>query len=201
MNQIGISERFQRAIERIDDENRQDPNVEEADGELVPKELLYGQRMTSRLESFQPDASEALRLAVRCQHIRRWQIPRSTYPMDRMGYRRWRSELSAFHGGEAARILSEVGYDQDTIERVRSLVMKRRLKKDDEAQTLEDVACLVFLEHYLEEFAKAHDEEKLISILQKTWLKMSEHGRDAALQLPLSAEIRKLIVSATESHS
>jgi hypothetical protein len=61
--------RFQQAIEKFDAANAQDPNQEMSAGKSYPKELLYAQRMTAMLDRFAADASEAVQLAVRCQHI------------------------------------------------------------------------------------------------------------------------------------
>ena len=190
---------YNQAIASFDSSNAEDPNIEVVDGKTHPKELIYAQRMTERLQAFNPAASEALKLAARCQHIRRWEIPRSEFPLGRSGYRQWRNRLMRFHADTAARILDEAGYDSDTIERVRALVSKKGLKKDPEAQTLEDVICLVFLEHYFADFAKKHDEEKLIDILKKTWLKMSPKGRQASMELNLSAMARTLVEKALEA--
>lgn len=187
---------FQRAIHLIDTANAADPHRETWRGEEHPKELLYSQRMSERLAVFLPDASEALRLAARAQHIRRWTHPRSAYPMDRAGYHRWRTELKLFHAQQAGDILEEVGYDDDTIDRVQSLILKKRMRTDPESQALEDVVCLVFLEHYFLDFAQQHPEEKVIDILRKTWGKMSEAGQRAALELPLVAEARALVERA-----
>jgi hypothetical protein len=187
---------FQLAIKRFDALNAQDPNVETAGGVAQPKELLYAQRMTEWLDRLAPDASEPLRLAARCQHIQRWHIPRSSYPMDRAGYHRWRTDLGTFHAETAGRALREVGYDEATIARVRSLVRKERLKADPEMQTLEDVICLVFLQYYFAEFAEQHDEAKLIGILKRTWAKMSPRGHEAALALDLPIGKRLLIEKA-----
>lgn len=189
-------QRFSETIQAFDEANRQDPHLERA-GELqVPKELLYAQRMTAMLQDFAPDASEALQLAARCQHIRRWEIPRETYPMDRKGYLLWRSELKKFHGELASDIMRKHGYEEDTIERVVDLVQKRRLKTDPEVQTLEDVICLVFLKYYFAEFSAKHPDEKIIEIIQKTWKKMSEKAHKAALQLSFSEREGKLIEKA-----
>ena len=193
------SEQFDRAIERFDAANREDPNREVADGVEQAKELLYARRMTACLDRFCPDAPEAVRLAARCQHIRRWTIPRTDYPEGRNGYRRWRTDLARFHASTAAAILREVGYDDATVARVESLLRKERLKTDPDVQLLEDVICLVFLEHYLSDFVPKHDEEKLLGVLRKTWPKMSEDGRQAALELNLSAELRALIERAIAS--
>lgn len=193
---VDQSERYAAAIAAIDAANQEDPNRELWEGEEHPKELLYSQRMSGWLERFAPDASEALRLAVRAQHIRRWTIPRSDYPEGRAGYKRWRSDLAGFHAATAGEILAEVGYDDATIRRVQGLIRKEQLKRDAEAQCLEDVVCLVFLENYFADFAQKHDEEKLIDILQKTWKKMSPDGHEAALGLALPAGAQEIVEKA-----
>jgi Domain of unknown function (DUF4202) len=190
------AERFNAAIARFDAANAEDPTTEIFQGAIYPKELLYAQRMTTWLDKLAPDASEVLCLAVRCQHIRRWTIPRHTYPMDRTGYLRWRTTLAKFHADIAAAILREVGYDDATIRRVQTLLRKESLKRDPEVQCLEDVICLVFLENYLAEFATQHDEAKIIDILQKTWKKMSARGHEVALTLSMSPEACRLVEQA-----
>jgi len=180
-----LAHRFRAAVERFDAANSGDPNREpDATGVLQPRELLYAWRMSEMLERFAPEASEAIRLAVRCQHIRRWEIPRASYPRTPEGYKAWRTGLMDFHADAAAAILREAGYEDETIARVRSLLRKERLKRDAETQLLEDVIAFVFLEHYLEGFVVGHpeyDEAKFADILRKTWLKMSPRGREAAL--------------------
>lgn len=190
--------RYSAATERIDALNRQDPNRESWQGRSVPKELLYSERMSAWLERLEPRASEALRLAVRAQHLGRWRKPRGEYPAGRKGYLAWRRDCMRMHAELAAEVLRAAGYDAATIERVEDLIMKRRLKRDPESQLLEDVACLVFLESYLAEFAARQQEEKMIEILRKTWRKMSLRGRRAALELDLSAEARALVARAVE---
>lgn len=179
-------QRFQRAIERFDAANAEDPNRELADGREEPKELLYARRLSAMLERFAPEASEPLRLAVRCQHIRRWTIPRADYPKTPGGYKQWRSRLQQFHAETAAVILRDSGYGEETVSRVQALLRKEKLKLDTEVQALEDVVDLVFLENYLEDFVAGHaeyDEAKWIDILKKTWFKMSPRGRSAALSM------------------
>jgi len=190
------SPRFAQAIARIDAANAEDPNRESWQSEEYPKELLYSQRMSGWLERFAPDASEELHLAVRAQHIRRWAIPRSDYPEGKAGYKAWRSTLARFHAETAGQILADAGYDAETIRRVQGLIRKEQLKRDPEAQCLEDVVCLVFLENYFADFAQKHDEEKLIDILQKTWKKMSPEGHTAALGLALPAGAGELVAKA-----
>ncbi len=193
---IEDQERFRAAIERIDAANSEDPNREVWEGQEHPKELLYAQRMSESLEQLAPDAPEVVRLAVRSQHIERWRIPRSEYPKDRQGYRRWRTDLGRFHAEKAAAILREVGYRPETVGRVQSLLQKKQLKVDPDCQLLEDVICLVFLGYYFADFAKEHDEAKLINILRRTWKKMSSRGQQAALELKLSGPLRTLVEKA-----
>ena len=189
-------QRFQKAIHLFDELNSKDPNKEEFEGILYSKELLYAQRMTERLQLFATEASEALQLAARCQHLCRWEIPRSTFPTGRKGYNQWRSTLRSFHAEKAAAILKEAGYEDEMIENVQFLVLKKQLKKNKETQILEDVICLVFLEFYFAKFSANHEEEKVIDILQKTWRKMSEEGQQAALGLPLDEGALDLVKKA-----
>ncbi|MGD0463030.1 MAG: DUF4202 domain-containing protein [Tepidisphaeraceae bacterium] len=191
----GETEHFQAAIDKFDAANAQDPTLVVG----TPAELVYARRMADWLHRLYPDADEALQLAARAQHIRRWMIPRSRYPMTRAGYHQWRTTLYTFHADEAAKILREVGYDDAKIDRVRSLLRKEKLKGDPQTQALEDVACLVFLENYFADFALKHDEQKVIDILRRTWRKMSDRGRAAALNLPLPAQARRLVESALNS--
>ena len=192
-------DRFRRAVERFDAANGEDPNLELAGGVEQPKELVYARRMTARLDRFRPDAPEAVRLAARCQHIRRWTIPRAGYPAGREGYRRWRTDLARFHADTAAVILRDVGYGDEVVARVGSLLRKERLKADPEVQLLEDVICLVFIEHYLAGFAPKHDEETLAGVLRKTWRKMSDEGHRAALALDLPENVRAVVERAVAS--
>ncbi len=190
------SEKFNAALSLFDQSNENDPNKELFDGKEYSKELLYAMRMTHRLDSFSGEAEEALRLAVRCQHIRRWEIPRDAYEMNRVGYLKWRNDLKLFHAEKASEILKAVGYDDKLIESVTFLLLKKQLKKHELTQTLEDVICLVFLEFYFEKFSEKYNEEKTIDILRKTWKKMSLKGQNAALELELSDHSQDLISKA-----
>jgi hypothetical protein len=188
--------KYDDAIARIDAANGEDPNRVRVDGAERPAELVYAERMSQALAALHPEASEALRLAVRAQHIRRWTVPRDGYPAGRAGYHRWRNDLKRRHAEWTAEILTTAGYRPDEIARVSALIRKENLKGDAEAQALEDVACLVFLEHYADAFAAKHEPAKTVEILRKTWGKMSDRGRDAALRLPLSPALRTLVQEA-----
>jgi hypothetical protein len=187
---------FEEAIRQIDAANSEDPNKETFEGKDYPKELLYSKRMSEWLATLNPEASEEVQLAARSQHLCRWKIPRNHYPLGREGYLTWRRTLKKFHAEEAGKILETNGYDDDTIARIQALIRKENLKKDPESQLLEDVTCLVFLKNYFLEFSEKHEEEKLIHILQRTWKKMSERGRNAALKIEYSSANRALIKKA-----
>lgn len=176
-----------KAIEAFDHANSHDPKGQE---------LLYAQRMTHWLERLAPEASDALRLAARSQHLCRWMIPRTQYPEGRAGYIKWRTTLYEFHAQKAGEILEKIGCDRETIAQVQELLRKKDIKTNPQMQLLEDVICLVFLENYFAEFSQKHPEEKIISIVQKTWKKMSSAGHQAALTLPVSSQVRALIEKA-----
>ena len=184
------------ALAAIDAVHAEDP---EKDAGGRPRELVYAERMSACLDRLSPQASESLRLATRCQHLRRWAIPRASYPEGKMGYLRWRKDESLAHAALAGEILKHAGYDGEAVKRVQSLVKKERIKHDPEAQTLEDVTCLVFLEHELVPFAAKHPEDKVIDILRKTWPKMSAQGQQAALRLPLAEPLKQLVGKALET--
>lgn len=188
--------RFENAIAGIDAANGADPNRVRIDGKEMAAELAYGRRMTAMLIRTYPDATEALRLAVRAQHIRRWEIPRASYPMDRPGYLRWRKELGRKHAEWTGHILANCGYGEEEIARVGTLIRKENLRRDAETQALEDVAALVFLAHYAEDFAAKHPPEKVVAILSKTLAKMSEHGKRAAAGLDLPLPVRHALEAA-----
>lgn len=184
------------AYAAIDAANAHDPNLELADGATQPKELVYGRRMSAWMERLRPDAPAALRIAARAQHIRRWEIPRDSFEMDRRGYLLWRKRLYAFHAECASEILRGLGAEEVLIERVAFLLQKRQLNSDADTQSLEDAACLVFLEFHFHEFLKKTAPEKIPGIVQKTWGKMSAQAHDFALGLPHTPEALAAIKNA-----
>lgn len=185
--------RFDDAIAAMDAAHAQDPNQITLDGKLLAAELRYAQRMSEMLMAVYPDASEELQLAARCQHIRRWELARADYPEGRAGYLQWRTEEKRRHAVLAAEILRDAGYEDEVAQRVGQLVRKERLKQDADAQRLEDVACLVFLEDHLADFAPKHSEAKVLDVIVKTWPKMSAAGQQAALKLKLPPVSQRLV--------
>jgi hypothetical protein len=194
---------YQAAIAAFDKANAEDPNKEISEGREYPKELLYAQRMSDMQERYAPEASEAVKLAVRAQHIQRWKSPRSDYPMDKTGYMLWRTGLYKFHAETAGKLMKEAGYDDEMIERVKTIVSKKGLKTNPETQLMEDVVDLVFIEHYMIGFASSHpeyDEAKWILIVKKTWQKMSERAHEFALggKIKLPEALVPLILKAIQ---
>ena len=188
--------RFEAALRRFDEDNARDPNVETADGVAQPRELLYARRLSDWVLRLCPDASEALRLAARCQHICRWEIPRSSYPMTRAGYLKWRADLKKFHAQKAGEILRELGYAEDAVRRVQDLNLKKNFPNDPEGRVLEDALCLVFLQYQFADLAAKTAEDKTINALQKSWQKMTDTARAEALKLNLDTREKALLERA-----
>jgi Domain of unknown function (DUF4202) len=177
-------QRFDKAIALINVANSEDPNRETSEGKDWPRELLYSRRMSDMLERYASDADDVIKLAVSAQHIQRWKSPRSDYPMDRKGYHQWRTGLYKFHADTVAELLVKAGYDNEFIERVKQTVGKKSLKTNPDAQLLEDIAGLVFIEHYMLNFVGRHPEysdEKWVDIFDKIWNKMSDRAHQFAL--------------------
>jgi len=194
---------YQTAIAAFDRANAEDPNMEMVDGREYPKELLYAQRMTEMQERYAPEASEAVKLAVRAQHIQRWKIPRSDYPMDKPNYMLWRTTLYKFHAETAGELMRQAGYDDEMIARTKLIISKKNLKSDPETQLMEDIVDLVFIEHYMIGFAEQHpeyDEAKWIVIIKKTWNKMSSSAHEFALagKINLPEALVPLILKAVQ---
>lgn len=188
--------RYERVLTLIDEAHAQDPTMVNVNGTQQPYELHYSQKMSSYLERRSPTAPATLRLAIRAQHFRRWEVPRNTYPMNKIGYHAWRTYLKKRQAELASQICLDCGYSEEDAERVAALIRKEDLKKDEDTQTLEDVACLVFLDDQFEEFEKQHDEDKIIRILQKTWSKMTDRGHELALEVPMSDRAKSLVAKA-----
>ena len=186
-----MKSRFEHAFAVFDTLNGEDPNRENGE----PKELAWARRLSAWVDKLAPDAPEPLRLAARCQHLKRWTVGREEYPDGRRGYLDWRADRAKFHADEAEKVLREVGYDDDTLARVRFLNLKEDIAGDVDCQTLEDALCLEFLENGLEDFMDKHtdDEAMIVRVIRKSWKKMSEQGHEAALALPLSERAKSFV--------
>lgn len=192
------SPRFEQAVRDFDAAHVEDPERVSTSAGERPWSVHYHARLAHWVDVLAPDASEPLRLAARCQHIRRWSIPRSDFPEGPLGYKKWRSTLALFHADEAESALRAAGYDDSVVERVRALLIKKGLKSDAEVMAFEDAICLTFLENQLASFATRHERDKLIDILQKTWAKMTPRGHAVAMDLAagLPGALKALVQSA-----
>ena len=190
--------RLSTAFDLFDNYNKQDPRTTIHDNLAYPVEYFYALQLHNWVKKLASNASETLLLASRCQHIGRWQIPREQYPMNKAGYLTWRKELAGFHATKAGELLQKAGYNEDEIKAVQHILLKEELKRDRDVQTMEDALCLVFLQFQFEDLVRQHNDEKIIHILQKTWKKMGEAGREAALQLPFSEKGKRLLQKALQ---
>jgi hypothetical protein len=191
--------RLSRAFAAIDAANRDDPNTIVVRGVERPKELAHAELVTEWVTRLRPDSSELLLVAARGHHLRRWQVPRSSYPEGRAAYLRWRRDLSDRQAAELESIVAGCGYTPEETARVQQLVRKRGLGSDPEVQTLEDAICLTFLETQLAELAARTDELKMIDILAKTMKKMSPEALALAEGLALDEEGRHLLAAGAKA--
>lgn len=196
-----MSERFARAHAKICQAHDEDPNKHTtSDGKEIPYETHYAEQMELYLSKRAPDASDVLKLAVCGQHFRRWEVPRDSFPKTKIGYHSWRTHLKKRQAQQVSDILKECGYSDEDVTRCLGLIQKDGLKQgEDEVQILEDVACLVFLDDQFDEFKDKHDEDKIVNILKKTWVKMSKHGQDLALQIPMTDDCKAFVGKALGS--
>ncbi|WP_273049853.1 MULTISPECIES: DUF4202 domain-containing protein [unclassified Pseudoalteromonas] len=175
---------FNKVITLIDEANSQDPNNELHDGKSFPKERLYSERMSEMLLRFMPNADELMKIAVRAQHIERWKSPRSGFEMNKQGYHQWRTALYIFHASTVVELMQQAGFNEIEQNRVYEAVAKKNIKRNPDSQLVEDVASLVFIEHYMLEFTRSkpdYDEQKWIGIIRRTWQKMSDDAHEFVL--------------------
>ena len=199
--QTGDPDRLVAALARFDAANSSDPNLEWESGKQLPRELVYAERITRWVLRLNPDASEALRLAARGAHLRRWEIPRTRYPATRPGYLRWRADLKKFHAEKVAEIMAQIGYPEEMILRVNGLVSKAAFPQDPDSRTLEDALCLAFLENQFGDLLARSGEAKVIGAVQKTWDKMTPAGRAAALKLDYAPHLKAVLEKALSPDS
>ncbi len=193
-----MPDRLQAVLDAIDAANAGDPNRTFVRGESRPKELAHAQLATEWVRRLDPEASDALLIAARAHHVRRWEVPRSEYPEGKAGYHRWRRELQKRHAEHVGRILLEEDYDEATIVRVQAIVRKQGLGSDPEVQVFEDSLCLVFLETQFRELAERLGDEKLVDVTRKTIAKMSDAGIARVREICLSDEDLTLIERALD---
>jgi hypothetical protein len=188
--------KLEKTLKEIDLLHAEDPAKEIIDGQEKAAELIYAENMSSALTKVFDEPSDELKIAVRSQHLCRWLIARSEYPMDRPGYMKWRTDLGKLHAEKAAEVMAANDYSDESIDTTKKIIRKQNLKGNPEAQAMEDCACLVFIETGFLAFAKKLTEEKFIDIVQKTWNKMSPRAQQEALKLDLPEEALTLVKKA-----
>jgi hypothetical protein len=193
-----VNEKFKAVCKELDRLHAGDPVKETKNGISYPRELLYIERLVEYLDEIKPGAGEIIQLAIRCQHLCRWQVPRNSYPMTRSGYLIWRNALFQYQVQIASGIMKNAGYDKRFVDQVMEIISKRNLKDNPDTQLLEDIVCLVFIKFYLFDFAKQHPETKVLSIVKKTWAKMSDEAKENAMSIDLPNEVRHLIDTALQ---
>lgn len=191
-------DRLARAIAAIDAANADDPNQIEVRGELRSKELAHAELATEWIELLDESPNEALQIATRAHHLRRWSLPRADYPDGRKGYLVWRQALKDRHADETESILVSLDYPDEVIARVRQIILRKNLSGDRDAQLLEDALCLVFIETQLDELAGRLAPEKMRDVALKTLRKMTPRSRKLALELPIPAAYIELLTELCE---
>lgn len=191
-----MTDRLEQVINALDRLHDEDPQHVEVNGEPIAAERLYAQRMSIWLATLNQASNECLQIAVRAQHLQRWQVPRDAYPEGRVGYLTWRRDQGIRAGDTAAQLMREADYSLEDTQRVATLINKKGLGRDPDVQTLEDCACLVFLENYFADFSRKVEHDHMLRIIQKTWRKMSPQAHELALALPMSADSAALVEEA-----
>lgn len=182
-----MEHKLQLAFQLFDTYNKQDPNRFSWEGKDYPQEYFFAVKLHEWVLKLAREANEALLLASRSQHIGRWEIAREDYPADRDGYLKWRRELASFHADKASDIMKTVGYGEETISKTREIILKKKIKVNEDVQIMENALCLVFLAYQYETFFPLH-REKIVNILKKSLLKMDASGHKFALSLSYSEE-------------
>lgn len=187
---------YAAAVAAIDAANGEDPNVVVVRARSEPRARVEGSLAVEWIEHLVPGADDALRLAARAHHLRRWEVPRRTYPTGRIGYLRWRTAQKQRHAADVAELLGAVGYPPDVIARVQELVRRERLSTDPQAQAVEDAACLVFIETQLADMELQLDHPHLLEVIRKTARKMSAAGLAAVGSIDAGEAARSLLHEA-----
>jgi len=192
--------RLQEAFKLFDEYNQHDPRSIIWKNAEYPLEYAYSLMLSEWVLSLQSASSEELLLASRSQHIGRWEIPRDSYPEGRVSYLKWRKDLARHHAAISGNLMQIAGYEINKIERVKDIILKKRIKQDAEVQIMENALCLLFLEYQYEDLRKKylHDPEKMVNILYKSLLKMDSHGHAVARLLNFTSEGLKLVKKAIE---
>jgi hypothetical protein len=180
-------------VAAIDAANADDPNTVAVRGRVVPLAVAHGQLAAEWVSRLVDDPAESVLLAARAHHLRRWELPRNSYPADRAGYLRWRKEQKARHARDIGELLAQHGYESVEVERVQQLVRREPV---DGAQSVEDAACLVFIETQLASVSARMDHDRLVEVLRQTARKMSPAALALVSEIPLDTPEQALLAIA-----
>lgn len=187
---------YEAAVAAIDAANSADPTSISVRGHQLPLAFAHGRLAAEWIVSLHGSDDDLLLLAARAHHLRRWELPRTSYPEGRAGYLAWKRDQRQRHATDVAALLEAAGYSPAEIERVQALVRRDRLATDAGSQAVEDAACLVFLETQLADLSRRLDHDLLISVLRKTARKLSPAGAAAIADIPLGAAERAVLAEA-----
>ncbi len=192
----GLTDRYAAAVQAIDDANALDPNQVRVRGAVQPLALAHGRYAVEWVQQLHPGPSELLLLAARAHHLRRWELPRSRYPEGKVGYHQWKRDQRQRHAHDVAVLLGPCGYSDDEIAQVQAWVRRDQLASDTGSQSVEDAACLVFIETQLADVATKLDHDHLVDVIRKTAKKMSAAALGAVARIPLGDTERQLLADA-----
>jgi hypothetical protein len=188
-----LNERYSAAVDAIDAANAADPTTIEVHGAVIGLALAHGRLAAEWISRLVDDPDEALLLAARAHHLRRWELRRDRYPGDRTGYLRWRKDQKTRHATDVGDLLQGFGYSGAEIVRVQQLVRREAVAG---AQAVEDAACLVFIETQLGSVSSRIDHDRLIEVLRKTARKMSPAALVLVGEISLGEAERSLLAAA-----
>jgi hypothetical protein len=193
-----VTSRLAEALAAIDDANADDPNIIVIAAHHAPLAQAHGQLACGWVSRLHTDPPDEWLLAARAHHLRRWEVPRNSYPPGKLGYQRWKKDQRRRHAADVADILQRAGYNADSIERTQAIIRRDNITTDEGSQAVEDAACLAFFETQLAHVASTLQPDHVADVLRKTLRKMTEQARTAARGLPLEPRFHALIVIASD---
>lgn len=192
----GLNPRLASALDAIDAANADDPTHVVVRGDDLPLALAHGRLASSWVARLRAEPDDALVIAARAHHLRRWEVPRASYPEGRPGYLRWRRDQKARHARDVEAIMATAGYDAESIQRAQQLIRRDDLGTDADAQVVEDAACLVFIETQLVDVADRFQRDHLLDVIRKTASKMSPAALELVAEIPLAPAGHELLSAA-----
>jgi len=181
-----------KAIAAIDAANGDDPN-RFGDRALA---LVHGELATHWIDELVAEPSDALMIAARAHHLRRWELARSDYPAGRAGYLRWRRDNKQVQADAATSIAVSAGYGRTFVDRVAELILRKRLGSDPDTQALEDAACLAFLGTQFDTMVAKLGHSHMVDVVAKTLRKMSLEATMLASRVDLSSQASAVLTDA-----